>query len=285
MILVTGAGGTVGSEVLKQLQSAGAKVRAGFHNDDKVRAAKAKGIDAVKIDFDHPETLRDALRGVEKVFLLSGGVPNQVEQETNLVRAAKDAGVKHIVKLSVFAADKEGFSFARLHRAVEKVIEKSGMAWTFLRPSSFMQNLINYDGPTIRSQGAIYGAAGDAKIGHIDVRDIAAVAVKALTGSGHEGKAYTLTGSEALSHAQVAEKVTKAAGKKISYVDLPPDQWKQGLVGAGIPGAYADALLDLHAFYKRGGASKVEGEVKRVTGRDPIRFDQFVTENAAAFRG
>lgn len=285
MILVTGAGGTVGSEVLKQLQSSGAKVRAGFHNDEKVKAARARGIDAVKIDFDRPETLRDALRGVEKVFLLAGGVPNQVEQETNLVRAARDAGVKHIVKLSVFAADQEGFSFAKLHRAVEKVIEKSGMAWTFLRPNSFMQNLINYDGPTIRSQGAFYGAAGEEKISHIDVRDIAAVAVQALTGSGHEGKAYTLTGSEALTHAQVAEKVSKAAGKKITYVDLSPDQWKQGLVGAGIPGAYADALLDLHAFYKRGGASKIEGEVKRVTGREPIRFDQFVKENAAAFRG
>jgi len=285
MILVTGAGGTVGSEVLGQLQRAGAKVRAGFHNDEKAKAAKAKGVDAVKIDFNRPETLREALRGVDKVFLLTGGAPNQVEQETNLVKAAKEAGVKHIVKLSVIGADKEGFIFARIHRASEKAVEGSGIPWTFLRANGFMQNMVNYSGDTIRTQGAFYGAAGEAKISHVDVRDLAAVAVKALTEKAHEGKAYNLNGPEALTYAQVAEKISKAAGKKVAYVDLPPAQLKQGLVGAGIPDKYADAMLDLHAFYKRNEASSVGSDIKRVTGRDPIKFDQFAKDNAAKFRG
>jgi uncharacterized protein YbjT (DUF2867 family) len=285
MILVTGAGGTVGSEVIAQLQRAGAKFRAAVHSDDKLKVAKAKGIDAVKIDFDRVETLREALRGVDKVFLLTGSVPNQVEQETNLVKTAKEAGVKHIVKLSVVGAHKERIIFSRIHRAAEKAIEASGISWTFLRANSFMQNLVNYDGETIRSQDAFYGAAGDGKISHIDVRDIAAVAVKVLTETGHAGKTYELNGPEALSYTQVAEKISKASGKKISYVDVPPDQLKQGMLEAGLPDAYAEALLDLHAFYKRNEASTRSDDIKRVTGRDPITFDQYATENAAAFRG
>lgn len=284
MILVTGAGGTVGSEVLEQLRRAGAKVRAAFHNDEKVKAARAKGLDAVKIDFDRPETLREALRGVDKVFLLTGSVPNQVEQETNLVNAAKEAGVKHIVKLSVIGADKERIIFSRIHRAAEKAIEGSGIPWTFLRANSFMQNLVTYDGETIRSQGAFYGAAGEGKISHVDVRDIAAVAVKVLTESGHAGKAYELNGPEALSYAQVAEKISQVSGKKVSYVDVPPDQMKQGMLEAGLPEAYAEALLDLHAFYKRNEASTRSDDIKRVIGRDPITFDQYAKDNAASFR-
>lgn len=284
MILVTGAGGTVGSEVVRQLSKAGAKLRAAYHNDEKVKAAKAKGLDAVKIDYNRPDTLRDALRGIEKVFLLSASVPNQTEQEVNLVKSAKDAGVKHIVKLSVLDADKERITFAKIHRAGEKAIEASGIKWTFLRANGFMQNLYNYDGPTIKSQGAFYGAAGDGKIALVDVRDIAAVAVKTLTEPGHEGKAYNLSGPEALTYPQIAEKVASASGRKVSYVDLPPDQLKQGLLGAGLPDAYAEALLDLHAFYKRGEGSAVTGEVRRITGRDPIKFDQFAKDHAKEFR-
>lgn len=283
MILVTGAGGTVGSEVVEQLRRAGAKFRAAFHSDEKVKAANAKGIDAVKIDFDRPESLRDALRGVEKVFLLSGSAPNQAEQETNVVKVAKEAGVRHIVKLSVIDADKERFVFGRIHRAAEKAVEQSGVPWTFLRSNGFMQNFVNYDGETIRSQGAIYGASGDGKVALVDVRDIAAVAVKSLTEPGHEGKTYNLTGPEALSHAQAAEKISKATGKKISYVDLTPDQLKQGMAGAGVPEGYADALLDLHAFYKRGEGSAQANDVKRVTGREPRTFDEYARENASAW--
>ncbi len=283
MILVTGAGGTVSSELVRQLKSAGAKFRAAYHNEAKAKAARDNGIDAVVIDYAKPETLRAALKGVDKLFLLSGWAPNQGDLEINVVNAAKDAGVKHIVKLSVWGAEKEEFEFAKMHRRIEKAIEKSGVPWTFLRPGSFMQNLANYSGATIKSQGAFYGASGDAGIAHIDVRDIAAVAVKALTQPGHEGKAYSLTGPEGLSFKQVAEKLSKATGRSINYVDLPPANLKQGMTSAGVPAAYAELLLDLHRYYREGKASSTTGDVKKVTGREPIRFDQYAKDHAGAF--
>jgi uncharacterized protein YbjT (DUF2867 family) len=277
MILVTGAGGTVGSEVVRQLQAAGAKFRAAFHSGAKAEAARAKGVDAVVIDYNRPETLNAALQGVDKLFLLSGGAP---DQEINAVEAAKGAGVKHIVKLSVIGADEEAFSFAKLHRTAEKAIENSGLAWTFLRPNGFMQNLVTYSGGTIRAQGAFYSSVGDARISHVDVRDIAAVAVKALTEPGHEGSAYTLTGPEALTYDEIAEMIAKASGRGVNYVNLSDADLKQGLLGAGMPEPYADAYLDLMRHYRTGAPAKVTDDVRRVTGSDARTFEDYARDNA-----
>lgn len=280
MILVTGAGGTVGSEVVKQLESAGAKFRAAYHSQSKADGAKVRGLDAVLIDYNRPETLDAAFQGIEKLFLLSS---SNTQQELAAIDAAKRAGVKHIVKLSVIGAEEEAFSFAKWHRAAEKAIEASGITWTFLRPNGFMQNLHNYMGDTIRSQGAFYSSTGDAKIAHIDVRDLAAVAVKALTEPGHEGKSYTLTGPEAVSYAEVASKLSSATGKTINYVNVGDADVKSALTGSGAPEAYADAFLDLLRWYRSGDAANVTGEVKKLTGREPFTFDQYAQDHAAQF--
>jgi uncharacterized protein YbjT (DUF2867 family) len=284
MILVTGAGGTVGSEVLKQLREAGAEMRAAFNNPQKAERAKKQGIETVVLDFADRRSIAAALKGVDKVFLLGPTVPNQTELENNVVEEAKKAGVKHIVKLSVFDAPGEKFMFAKWHRAVEKNIESSGIAYTFLRCNEFMQNSINYYLPTIQNEGAFYLATKDAKVSTVDVRDIAAVAVKALTAPGHENKAYDVTGPEALTHEQVAQKLSAAAGRQIRYVDIPPAAYKEGAVGAGIPGWYADLLLDLYAFYVAGAAQKVSNDVERVTGRKARSFDEFARDHAQAFK-
>jgi len=284
MILVTGASGTVGSEVLKQLREQGADVRAAFHSAEKAARAKKQGIDSVVLDYADRASTAAALKGVDKVFLLGPTVPNQSELENNVVEEAKKAGVRHIVKLSVLDAGGEKYTFAKWHRAVEKTIERSGLKYTFLRCNEFMQNTLTYYLGTIKSEGAFYLPTKDSKNSVIDVRDIAAAAVKALTTSGHENKVYELTGPEALSHEQIAQKLSAAVGKQIKYVDISPAAFKEGAVAAGIPEWYVDALLNLYQFYVAGGAQQVTKDVERVTGSKPRTFDEFARDHAAGFR-
>ena len=283
MILVTGAGGTVGTLVARDLKSSGQKSRLAYHSKEKAEKARAAGSDAVALDFAKPETLRPALAGVDAVFLLGTGGMGQSEGEINVVREAKAAGVRKIVKLSVWGAEGEAFSFAKIHRPVEREIEKSGLVWTFLRPNGFMQNFVNYLSGTIKSQGAFYQPAADAKISHIDARDIARVAAVVLTKPGHEGKAYDLTGPQGLSYGEAAEILSRVLGKKVNYVAVSDEAAKAGMLGAGIPEFYADYLIDLSQYYRKGGAARVTTSVKDVTGRDPVTFEQFVRDNASAF--
>jgi uncharacterized protein YbjT (DUF2867 family) len=284
MILVTGASGTIGSEVLKQLREAGQPVRAAFHNPQKANEARAKGIDAVAFDFADRAAIAKALKGVDKVFLVGATLPNQSQLEINVVEEAKKADVKHIVKLSVLDAPAEEFTFARWHRPVEKAIESSGVIYTFLRPGGFMQNFVNYSGDTIRSQGAFYGSGKDSRTGVVDVRDIAAVAVKAFTEPGHENKAYEITGPEALTNAEIAEKLSAAIGKPVNYVDIPVEALRAGAKSTGVPDFYADALVDLQKHYLSGKAAQLSGDVEKVTGRKPRNFDDFARDYAPAFR-
>ena len=280
MICVTGAGGTVSSDLIKQLESANAPFRAAHFSNEKAEAARARGIDAVIIDYNRPEMLRAAFQGCDKLFLLGPNALNQSELEQNAVEAAKAVGVQHIVKQSVLGADEEAFSLALVHRPVEKAIESSGLTWTFLRPNSFMQNVVTYMGETIKAEAAFYSASGEAKISHVDVRDIAAVAVKALTEPTHAGKAYTLTGPEALTYDEIANELSKVLGRPISHISLPPSDLKQGMLAVGMPEEIADQMLDLERYYREDQASRITNDIKQVTGREPRRFADYVQETA-----
>ena len=277
MILVTGASGTVGSEVVKALGGRSVGVRAGYRTRPQNVPA---GVESVKLDYERPDTIRPALQGVDTLFLLS----NTVDPERKVVDEAKRAGVKRIVKLSVIGAAEEGFTFARWHRAVEKHIEASGLGWTFLRPNGFMQNVVTYMGETIRSQSAIYSPAGNAAASHIDARDVGAVGARVLTDKGHEGKAYELTGPAALTYGQIAEILSRVLGRTIGYVPISPEQYRQAAVAAGTPEGYADALVDLNRYYLEGKASVVTPSVRQLTGRDAIPFEQFARDYADKLR-
>lgn len=281
MICVTGAGGTVSSEVIKQFESAKVPYRAAYFSNEKAEAARARGIDAVIIDYNRPETLRAAFQGCDKLFLLGPNALNQTQLELNAVEAAKTVGVRHIVKQSVMGADQEAFGLAKVHRPVEKAIESSGFAWTFLRPNSFMQNVVTYMGETIKAEAAFYSASGEANISHVDVRDIAAITVKALTESNHEGKAYTLTGPEALTYDELASELSKVLGRSISHINLSPSDLKNGMLAGGMLEEIADRMLDLERYYREDHASRITNDIKQVTGRDPRRFAQYARDCAS----
>ncbi|HEY8207291.1 MAG TPA: SDR family oxidoreductase [Myxococcaceae bacterium] len=284
MILVTGATGTVGSEVVRQLRAAGQKVRAMVRSPDKVEAIKKQGAEVALGDFGRPETHREALAGVEKVFLLSAMTPKMAEHETAFVNSAKDAGVKHVVLLSTIgAAFEPGLKLGKLHRAGELALEASGMAWTFLRPNSFMTNYFGNVG-SVKGQGMVYSCTGKFQFAPIDPRDVAAVAVKALTSPGHEGKAYYLTGPELVTDASMTQKMAAAIGKAIQVVDVPVEAARQAMVGMGFGEWLAAALCE---FYSPGvveQAARLSNDAQAVLGRPPRSFEEWAKEFGGAFR-
>lgn len=281
MICVTGAGGTLSSEVIQHLESIGADFRGAYRRKEQVEEARKKGREAVIMDYNNMESLKSAFEGCDKIFLLGPNLPNQIELELRAVEAAKTAGVSHIVKQSVMGAMDESYSLAKIHRPVEKAIEASGLDWTFMRPNSFMQNTVTFMGHLIRTGSVFYSASENAKISHVDARDIAAIAAKALTESGHTGKAYTISGPEALTYDEIADKMTETLGRKITHVNLSPEELKAGMLAEGMPEVIADRLLDLERYFREGKPAVITDTVKEVTGREANKFSDFIRETAA----
>ena len=282
-ILVTGSTGTVGSEVVKQLAAAGATVRAAVQETSNTEKIKRAGAEPFVMDFTEAESVRAALAGVERAFLLTPVIPDVTGLTTEFVAAAKDVGLKHIVKLSVLGVDSEAdFLFGKQHRQAERDIVDSGIGYTFLRANFFMQNFLGQ--ASIKAQGAFYDSSGDAKASHVDVRDIAAVAVAALTGSGHEGKIYDITGPEALSNFEIADILSSVTGRKVTYVPVSDDDARNGMSGAGMPDWLIGAMLELIEIKRAGYLQTISSDVEPVIGRKPITFEQFARDYVEAFR-
>ena len=281
MILITGASGNVGHEVLKQALALGLKIRATFQSSSVAAKAPA-GLEGVIMDYSKPETIRRALHGVEKIFLVGPPTRDLPALETSFIKEVRAVGRPHIVKLSALGGRESMFPSG--HRDSEETIEASGLPYTFLRPNGFMQNLVNYNAGTIRTQNAFYGCQGNGAVSLVDIRDIAAVAVIVLAATGHEGKCYSLTGAEALTNEEVAEKISRVEGREITYLDLPPVEFKKAILSTGIQEWSADALVDLQRLYREGKASLVTDDVERLTGRKPVTFDQFARDYAFAFQ-
>lgn len=286
-ILVTGATGTVGREVVKQLSilDGDIRVRAGVHSIIKGENLKRlPGVEIVEMDFEDPESLHAAFTHVDKVFLITPFSDDQVHMAKTLVDEAKKAGVKHIVKLSAMGAGAEpGIQLGRWHREIEKYIEASGIAHTFLRPSSFMQNLVTYSADSIKHDGKFYQSTGEGRIGYVDTRDIAAVGIEALTGEGHEGKVYDLTGPEALSNYEVAQQLSEVTGRQVEFVDVPEADARQAMEAQGTPEWLTNAMMELHHVYKSGYSNQTTNTVEQVTGRKPHTMRQFLQDHKECF--
>ena len=277
MILITTPNGKVGSEIVRQLQATGEPIRIGAHTVEKAQKA-FPGAEVVHFDFGNEDSIRSALHGVDKLYLASPG-EMQAEPVNRVVDLAKEAGVKHIVRLSAMGVE---YGDSPLRQA-EQHIEASGLAWTFLRPSWFMQNYSTGMADAIR-QGTLLEPAEGGATGFVDARDIAAVGVAALTGEGHAGQAYAITGSEALTRDQVAATISAAIGKPVRYQAVSAQEFELGLRGAGMPEAYIDLMGNLYGFVRAGQSAGLTNDVQQVTGRAPISFDQFARDHVDAWR-
>lgn len=281
-ILVTGATGTVGRDVVKLLSKKGAAVRAGVRDQAKARQRFDDDVELATFDFENESSFAAALDGVEKVFLLPPLLPNQVELTNAFVDAAKHVGVRRIVKLSAIGVDGEiQFTVGKWHAANEQHIRESGLAFTFLRPNSFMQNFITYFPPR---NGAIYLPWGNGTASFVDTRNIARVAAEVLTSDRYKEKIYTLTGPAALGIVEVAEILSEVVGREFKYVDVSEDAARDAMLQAGVPKWQVEALMELHAINKQNRWSAVTSDVEKVTGIPPTDFSQFARDHAEKFR-
>ena len=286
MILVTGATGKNGVEILKRLSGRKERIRAMVRNQSEIMSATPNwGLEFVEADFDDTASLRRALSGVQRAFLVTNSSDRVEERQLRFVSLARESGVKHIVYLSQLHASSESpLRFLRYHAAVEEAVRTSGMSYTNLRPNLYMQALLMI-GESIGSEGRFFAPAGDARVSVVDVRDIAAMAVAALTQTGHEGKTYDITGPEALTHAQMAAELSQALHRPVTFVDLPEQQFREALRGFHMPDWQADGLIEDYAHYRRGEAADISSAVKEVAGEDPRPFAVFARDYRAAFLG
>jgi len=284
MIVVTGATGHIGSELVRLLSEKNVSVRA--LTRDPRRARPMRGVEWIKGDLSDADSLAGLLRGADRMFLLTSNSEDMVALQVNAIRAAREARVTHVVKGSALgASDHSKSPIGKAHYEVEMALQESGIAWTILRPHVFMQNFLDI-APTIVREGRIRAASGDGKIPFVDARDIAAVAAIALTAPGHEGKWYVLTGPEALSYGDVARIIGKAVGRPVEYVAESLEEARERLVRAGAPPWMIESTLALAAYQRAGGpTAEISKTIKEVLGRPPRNLTRFVQDYTSVFRG
>jgi uncharacterized protein YbjT (DUF2867 family) len=291
MILITGATGTIGRELLALLARAGTPTRAMTRDPERARAAaRAQGLDAgpalewVAGDLSAPATLARALDGVERALLLSPAEPRQVELQGNFIVAAQAAGVRHVVKVSALGAALDAaFPTGRLHAETERQLEASGISFTHLRPHSFMQNFLR-TAASIRDEGKIFAPMADARISLVDARYVASVAAAVLCEGGrHEGRCYEITGPEALSYADIASQLSAVTGRTIRYVAVPPEASRRAMLERSMTPWLIDTVLGLYASFRTGCFAEVSPAVHAVTGAPARRFIDFARDHVAAF--
>lgn len=284
MIIVTGATGTIGRELLRLLAARGAEVKALSRNPPD--EDPLPGVTWVTADLAERGALPEIFAGSDRLFLLTGNVGDMVPLQKNAIAAAEKAGVGHVVKLSALGASDHSKSVIGVwHYTVEQVLRAADLAWTILRPHVFMQNLLDQRS-SIQRDGRVYSPAGEARIPMIDTRDIAAVAAATLMESGHEGKRYILTGPEAISYRDATAVLADILGRPLTYVPETDDDAWHRLRQAGLPPWHIGAQLALAGYQREGGGTGIITDaVETVTGRPPRAFPAFARDFAAAFRG
>ncbi len=283
-ILVTGATGNTGSRIVQLLAAAGEPVRAMVRSESAAHRLPA-GASFCVADFDAPESIAAALASVTRVYLVTPSSERAEQQQLAFVEAAARHGVERVVLLSQYAAQLDSpVRFLRYHAVVEQRLREIGVGYTILRPNLYFQGLLALADQIARTS-VLAAPIGDATVSAVDVRDIAEVAVEALTGGDqHAGATYTLTGPTAITHAQMAEGLSAATGSSIGFVSLSDEQFASAASGF-LPAWQLDGLLEDYAHYRRGEAADVSQDVPRITGHPARSFAAFAHDYADAFIG
>jgi uncharacterized protein YbjT (DUF2867 family) len=281
--LVTGATGNVGANAVRALRERGVPVRAFVRDGDRAAHMLGEDVELAVGDFGNREALERALWGTQRLFLACGNAPGQVEWECAAIDAAAAAGVDHVVKLSGPApAIASPLVFDHWHGQIEAHLQRSGLAWVLLRPSAYMTNLLQH-AATVEHQDALFAPAGAARISFVDPRDVGEAAAAALAGDDHAGRAYALTGPEAMTFKQIAQDLSLVVGRSIAYVDVPYDVAREGMHDAGVPPFVADAVVALFRAQRAGMMERTTDGVQALTGRPPRSFSRFAHDHAAHF--
>ncbi|WP_257456613.1 SDR family oxidoreductase [Archangium lipolyticum] len=281
-ILVIGATGTVGGHLVAQLEQLGEEVRAATREPGRAARRTGGKTQYVSFDLERPETFAPALDGADRVFLMARPGDEQADRVAlPLIDEMKRQRIRHVVNLTAMGAEhREDFAL----RKVERYLEASGLGFTHLRPNFFMQ--IFSGGPLLQdleTTGALHIPAADAKLSFVDARDIAAMAVAALTGPGHAGKAYTLTGARALDHAEVARTLSEVAARSIQYVPLGEEEARQLLARSGLSPERIERLIGFYRLVRQGFCAPVSSDIETVLGRPPISFERFARDHASCW--
>jgi len=283
MILLTGATGTVGSQVVKHLQKTGAEFRIVARDPDKARSLTGPGIEIVQGDITNPVSMQTAMHGMDHLFLLTPSGPQQVDVEKEIVDEAARAGVSHITKLSVMGASAlSPILINQWHYYSEKYIEQIGIGLTAVRPTFFMQNTLMF-ATTISNEGMFYAPLGDAAVNIVDARDIASVVVSTLIEPGHMGHVYDVTGPQAVTFNEVAADISSAIGKSVAYVNVPPEGMRISMQRIGMPEWLIESMLGYYAFFREGHGSLVTPVVERLKKSPAIAYKQFAQDYASSF--
>ena len=273
-IFITGATGTNGKALVNRLIEKNADFVVGSRNPDEATLVFGKDIEVRKFDFSDASTFSDALKDIDKVFLLGPPMLLKVDELVHpFLEFLKQQDITRIVYFSALAADKMG-DMLDFHTNIEQKLKEDNFDYTILKPAFFAQNFKNYESENILERGIVFMPAGTDKVGFLDVKDIAAVTAEVLTSDGHSKKTYELTGPELLSYEDAAAILSEVLGKKISYPNPSPEQFKQVLESAGAPAFIGDYLSNVYQTIANGNVNYLTENVALITGKKPTTLKE-----------
>lgn len=278
MIAITGANGNLGRLVVKGLLQVvpATQIVAGIRKLEDGDWLRALGVQVREADYDRPETLLEALHGVEKLLLISAVVPGQrLRQHKAVIDAAKQAGVKFVAYTSMLRADTSTLNLAGEHKATEAYLKHSGLEYVLLRNAWYLENTTAAIVPAL-AQGAMIGCAGEGRFASATRADYAAAAVAVLTQPGHANRTYELAGDQSFSMAEFAAEVSRQTGQAIAYKDLPPAEYEAALTSAGLPRMIVDVIIDADSKASHGELDSTSRDLSRLLGRNTTHFAEAI---------